>query len=144
MEESPMSLNERMKALAQDVVIREARHADDMLRAAEKLDTLHAAVASAIEAFNSEVGDSVPHLRIEVSDPRIDDKHLHAHEFELVRGRHRALVIAKSKAEITLVGPFKTGKNEGPCRTFPFGAEGDLDDALADFLERFLEEATAP
>jgi len=50
----------------------------------------------------------------------------------------------KSKAEVTLVGPYRAGKAEGPCRTFPFSAADELDDALGDFLERFLEEATAP
>lgn len=139
-----MSLNERMKAFAQDVVAREVHHAEDMRRAAERLGTLHGEVSQAIDAFNAEVAADVPQLEISVSEPRIDDKHLHAHEFELARGRHRALVIAKSKAEITLVGPFKTGKNEGPCRTFPFAAGSELEDALTEFLERFLEEATAP
>ena len=97
-----------------------------------------------IDAFNGAVAGEMPHLSIDVSPVRLDEKHLRAHEFELARGRHRALVIAKSKSEITLVGPFKTGKNEGPCRTFPFSAESDLEDALEDFLERFLEDATAP
>ena len=86
----------------------------------------------------------MPALRIEVSAPRLDDKHVHAVEFNLSRGRHRAIVTTKSKGEITLVGPFKAGKNEGPCRTFPFSEEGELKDALGDFIERFLEEATAP
>ncbi len=139
-----MSLEERMKAIADGVVERERRHADDMTHAAAKLGELRTNVARAIDAFNGTVAGELPHLSIDVSPVRLDEKHLHAHEFELVRGRHRALVIAKSKAEITLVGPFKTGKNEGPCRTFPFSAESDLEDALEDFLERFLEDATAP
>ena len=79
-----------------------------------------------------------------MSAPRLDDKHVHAVEFNLSRGRHRAIVTTKSKGEITLVGPFKAGKNEGPCRTFPFSEDEELKDALGDFIERFLEEATAP
>ena len=43
-------------------------------------------------------------------------------EFELVRGRHCAIVTAKSRGEVTLVGPFHKGKNEGPCRSLPFDA----------------------
>ena len=139
-----MSLEERLKTIAAAVVEREKRHADDMANAATKLGELRTTVASAIDAFNTAVAPDVPHLSVTVSPVRLDEKHLHAHEFELARGRHRALVIAKSKAEFTLVGPFKTGKNEGPCRTFPFSAEADLEDAVEDFLERFLEEATAP
>ena len=139
-----MSLDERMKAIAESVVERERRHQDGMAQAADKLGELRTTVASAIDTFNATVSADVPHLAIDVSPVRLDEKHLHAHEFELARGRHRALVIAKSNAEFTLVGPFKTGKNEGPCRTFPFSAESDLEDAIEDFLERFLEEATAP
>lgn len=139
-----MSLEERLKTIAEGIVEREKRHAEDMANAATKLEALRSTVASAIDAFNGAVAADVPHLSITVSAVRLDEKHLHAHELELARGRHRALVIAKSKAEFTLVGPFKTGKNEGPCRTFPFTAESDLEDALEDFLERFLEEATTP
>ncbi|MCR9094573.1 MAG: hypothetical protein NXI30_10185 [bacterium] len=139
-----MSLEERLKAIAEGVVERERRHADDMAHAAAKLGELRTTVASAIDAFNAAVAKDVPQLSIDVSPVRLDEKHLHAHEFELARGRHRALVIAKSKSEFTLVGPFRTGKSEGPCRTFPFAAESDLEDALEDFLERFLEEATTP
>lgn len=62
----------------------------------------------------------------------------------LSRARHRAVVTVKSKGEVTLVGPFRAGKNEGPCRSFPFAEEAELDAALGDFLERFLEEAVAP
>lgn len=139
-----MSLEDRMQALATTVVEREQRHADDMRAAAEKLSSLRADVVSAMDRFNAGVAQAVPHLRIDVSPIRLDEKHLHAHEFELARGRHRALVIAKSKGEFTLVGPYRTGKNEGPCRTFPFEAKADLDDAIIDFLERFIDEATAP
>lgn len=139
-----MSLDERIKGIAEDVVERERRHADAMRSAAGELEGLRATVASAMDTFNATVASEVPHLRIDVSPVRLDEKHLHAHEFEIARGRHRALVIAKSKAEFTLVGPFKTGKNEGPCRTFPFSERADLEDALDDFLTRFLEDATAP
>jgi hypothetical protein len=45
---------------------------------------------------------------------------------------------------VTLVGPFRTGKPEGPCKTFPWDAREELDAALGDFLERFLEEAATP
>ena len=86
----------------------------------------------------------MPYLRIEVSPPRIDDKHLHAVEFNLERGRHRAVITVKSKEEVTLVGPFRAGKKEGPCRRFPVDADAEIENALSDFLERFLEEAASP
>lgn len=139
-----MSLEERMEKLAEGIARREAAHAEELERARAKADLLRAKVAAAISHFNRVVGERVPHLRVDVTPPRIDDKHLHSFEFDLERGRHRAIVIVKSKGEVTLVGPFRTGKNEGPCRSFPFGADAELEDALGDFLERFLEEAAAP
>ena len=75
---------------------------------------------------------------------RADDKHLRAVQFDLTRGRYRAIVTARSRGEVTLVGPFHAGKTEGPCLTFPLDAGDDLRAALASFLERFLEEAATP
>ncbi|MDX1648477.1 MAG: hypothetical protein R3263_01360, partial [Myxococcota bacterium] len=65
-------------------------------------------------------------------------------EFALSRGRMRAIVTLKSRGEVTLVGPFKAGGKEGPCRSFPFDAGEELDAALGGFLEAFLREAATP
>jgi hypothetical protein len=142
--EDALSLNERIEALARDVVQREQAHAEAIERARSKAQALHGIVESALSRFNALVGESVPHLEVSVTPPRTDDKHLHAVEFDLERGRHRAVVTAKSKGEVTLVGPFRAGKNEGPCRSFPFDADEELEEALGDLLERFLEEAASP
>jgi hypothetical protein len=53
-------------------------------------------------------------------------------------------VTVKARGEVTLVGPFHAGKVEGPCRSFPIGSDAEIETALADFLERFLEEAATP
>jgi len=46
---------------------------------------------------------------------------------------------------VPLVGPFRAGKPEGPCRSLPFDAPvEELDAALAEFLERVVEEAATP
>ena len=139
-----MSLDQRMEALARSVVNRQERHAEDLAGARAQANRLHERVAAAIARFNEVVAPAMPDLEVTVTPPRIDDKHLHALEFDLERGRHRAIVTIKSKGEVTLVGPFRLGKNEGPCRSFPFSEEAELTDALGEFLERFLEEATAP
>jgi hypothetical protein len=133
-----------MEALAAAVVAREQRHAQSLASARDKAQALHERVGESVRRFNAVVATEAPGLQVDVSPPRLDDKHAHAVQFDLARGRHRAIVTVKSKAEVTLVGPFRAGKSEGPCRTFPFSASDDLDDALGDFLERFLEEATAP
>ena len=59
-------------------------------------------------------------------------------------GRSRAIVTVKSRGDVTLVGPFRDGKTEGPCRTFPVEAGAPLDEALVEFLEKFIEEAFRP
>ena len=142
--EVSLSLEERIEALARDVAKRETHHRADVERARDKAEELHARVGGALNRFNEIVRPEVPQLEIALSSPRVDDKHLHAVEFDLERGRHRAIVTVKSKGEVTLVGPFRAGKNEGPCRSFAFDAGAELDDALGDFLERFLEEAASP
>lgn len=139
-----MNLNDRMEAIARDVAKREAPHAEAIAKARKKAEELHGQVTAAIDRFNTTLNEAVPELRIEISAPRIDDKHVHAVEFDLERGRHRAVITVKSKGEVTLVGPFHAGKKEGPCRSFPVDAAEEIEDALGDFLERFLEEAASP
>jgi hypothetical protein len=137
-------LNDRIEAIAHDLAKREATHSEAIVRARRKAEELHGRVESAISQFNQAVAKSVPYLRVEVTSPRVDDKHLHAVEFDLERGRHRAVITVKSKGEVTLVGPFRAGKKEGPCRSFPVDADEEIDDALGDFLEHFLQEAASP
>ena len=139
-----MNLNERTEAIAHEVAKRESTHLEPIARARRKAEELHGQVDSAIGRFNATLAESVPYLQVEVSPPRIDDKHLHAVEFDLERGRHRAVITVKSKGEVTLVGPFREGKKEGPCRSFPVDADADIADALSDFLAAFLEAASSP
>jgi hypothetical protein len=140
-----MSLAARMYKLGRAIGEREDAHRQEMDAARQLSAELHAVVESALHAFHEAASSAgAPHLRSELSPPRVDDKHLRAVEFALQRGRHRAIVTVKSKGQVTLVGPFHAGKNEGPCASFGFEARADLDAALGDFLERFLEEAASP
>jgi hypothetical protein len=147
MSESPPSdfeldLGDRFERLGHTLRDREAEHADGLAGARECVARVHAAVAKAIADFNAAAG--LPQLVVELGEIRTDDKHVRAVEFDLVRGRQRAIVTAKSRGEVTLVGPFHRGKTEGPCRSFPFEAGPELQAALADFLEQFLEAAANP
>lgn len=139
-----MDLNDRIKKIALGLANREQAHRAGIDRAQSVADDLHARVDTAIGLFNEVVAENVSYLEVAVSATRVDDKHLHAVEFNLERGRHRAVVTVKSKGVVTLVGPFRVGKKEGPCLSFPIDAQEDIDDALGDFLERFLEEAASP
>lgn len=138
-------LGGRLSRLGRDLGEREAGHRAGLDQARARAEKLRAQVDEALGHFHRAAAESgAPHLRVDLSDVRVDDKHLRAVEFDLVRGRHRAIVTAKSRGEVTLVGPFRQGKDEGPCLTFPLDAGAELDEALAGFLERFLVEAATP
>ena len=138
-------LGARLDALGSTLGAREAAHAEDLDAARCRIEALRGDVADAIERFHTAaVRAGARHLRVKLSDVRTDDKHLRAVEFNLTRGRHKAVVTAKSRGEITLVGPFHIGKTEGPCQSFAFDAQAELAAALGDFLEAFLEEAASP
>lgn len=138
-------LGQRLETLGRELGAREVEHRDGLDQARACAEKLRSEVAAALERFHRAASDAgAPHLRIDLSDTRVDDKHLRSVEFDLLRGRHKAIVTAKGRGEVTLVGPFRTGKTEGPCLSFPFDAEAELREALATFLERFLEEAATP
>ena len=135
----------RFEALGRELGEREAEHGAALEHARDCADRLREQVALALERFHAAAtGAGAPHLRAELSPVRLDDKHLRAVEFNLVRGRHKAVVVAKSRGDVTLVGPFHVGKNEGPCKSFPMASEAELQSALADFVALFLEEAASP
>jgi hypothetical protein len=142
---SPKALEARLENLGREIGEREAMHGEGLDRARQCIQALHGEVAAALGAFHrAAAAAGAPHLRVDVSPVRIDDKHLRSIEFELLRGRYRAIVTAKSRGDVTFVGPFRSGKVEGPCKSFPIDARDEIAGALATFLESFLEEAATP
>jgi hypothetical protein len=140
-----IDLPARLEDLGRTLGEREAAYAPDLEVAREQADALRARVEEALERFHAVAGRAgAPHLRIDLSEIRVDDKHLRAVEFDLTRGRHKAIVVAKSAGEITLVGPFRSGKTEGPCKSMPFAAKSEIDAALGDFIATFIEQAATP
>jgi len=139
------ALAERLQTLGHALGEREAAHGEGLARARDCAEALRGDVAAALERFHRAAAQAgAPHLQVELSSVRVDDKHLRSVEFDLCRGRYRAIVTAKSRGDVTLVGPFRSGKTEGPCKSFPMEAREELQTALADFLESFLEEAATP
>jgi hypothetical protein len=139
------ALRERMARLGRELGEREGAHRAELEEARRRAAALRAQVGEALQAFREAVlAAGAPQLEVRLGELRPDDKHVRAVEFDLSRGRHRAIVTVKSRGEVTLVGPFHAGKAEGPCKTFPFAAEAELEKALGDFLERFLAEAATP
>jgi len=140
-----VDLADRLEAVGRALGEREAAHAQELASAQKTAELLHASLAEALARFHAAVREAgAPHLEVTLSAPRLDEKHVRAFELELARGRHRGLVVVKSRGEVTLVGPFRTGKTEGPCRSFPVAARADIESALSEFLVRFLEEAATP
>lgn len=132
----------RLEALGRALGEREADQAGALEAARVRAEQLREQVAEALDRFHAAAAEAgAPHLRVDLSAIRVDDKHLRAVQFELARGRYRAIVTTKSRRQITLVGPFRVGKAEEPCRSFSFDAVDEFEQALASFLEKFLEEA---
>jgi len=142
---SPTALTARLSTLGRELGEREAEHGSGLERARKCVEELRGEVSAALDGFHRAAAQAgAPHLRIEISPVRTDDKHLRSVEFELSRGRHRAIVTAKSRGDVTFVGPFRSGKTEGPCKSFPIDARDEVSGALVSFLESFLEEAATP
>jgi hypothetical protein len=139
------ALRERMSALGRELGEAERAQAPGLARAREAAETLRAIVAEALEAFHAAARQAgAPQLEVALGATRTDDKHLRAVQFDLRRGRHAAVVTVKSRGEVTLVGPFRQGKTEGPCKSFPVDATAEIEAALGEFLTSFLREAASP
>ena len=142
---APTDLGERLEALGRELGSREAPYRDELARARGVAEKLRDRVADALGRFHrAAAAAGAPQLEAVVSETRADDKHLRAVQFDMTRGRYRAIVTVKARGEVTLVGPFRVGKDEGPCRTFPIDSESEISGALAGFLESFLEQAATP
>jgi len=141
----PADLADRLEALGRELGEREAAFRDDLARARSVADKLRDRIEEGLGRFQrAAAGAGAPHLYAAVSETRVDDKHVRAVQFDVSRGRHRAIVTVKARGDVTLVGPFHAGKAEGPCRTFPIESEAEIDAALGSFLESFLEQAATP
>ena len=138
-------LRARLSALGAELGARESGDRESLERARQTADELHQVVVRALEAFHqSAAAAGSPHLRIETTEPALDQKHVRAMEFEVRRGRTVGIVTVKSRGDVTLVGPFRRGKNEGPCRSIAAEDQDELRQALSEFLGQVVEEASAP
>jgi hypothetical protein len=139
------ALRERLASLGRAVGAREAEHKIALDEAFREARRLHGLVSDALKALHTALAEQgCQHLRVHLGEPRLDEKHIRAVQFELERGRTVALVTVKSRGDVTLVGPFRSGKTEGPCQSVPWTDPRAVEEALAGFLERFLELAIAP
>lgn len=140
-----MVLADQLEEIGRRLGARESARAEQFEQIHRRSSVLHERVRDGLEGFYRGCRDAgAPHLAVELSQPRIDDKHLHSVQFDLTRGRHRMIVTVKSKGKVTLVGPFKVGKEEGPCKSFAVDDDRAIDEGLSLLLSEFLEFAFVP
>ena len=140
-----MSLADQLETLGRALGERELAHAAAIEHATQRSKEIHAKVQAGLDGFHSGCREGgAPQLLVDLSTSRTDDKHLHSVQFDLSRGRFRMIVTVKSKGEVTLVGPFKAGKQEGPCRSIPLDDDVAIDLGLSEVLAGFLADAFAP
>lgn len=140
---SSVSLRERLAEKGQTLALREDEYRRGLDEAHGRAEVLRTRVEEGLEGYAQAIAGA-PQLQVTLGPVRSDEKHVRSVEFEVARGRHRALFIVKGRGEITLVGPFRAGKVEGPCQSFPWNADDEIDKAVAAFLEDFLEQAATP
>ena len=139
------ALRDRLAEVGTTLAAREADHRPALDAARKRAEELRSVVAHGLDGYRGALASAgAEHLDVVLGEVRTDDKHARAIEFDLTRGRYRAIVTVKSRGEVTLVGPFRSGKTEGPCKSFPIDGGAELDAALSDFLVSFLEEASTP
>ncbi|MCP4035396.1 MAG: hypothetical protein GY733_00540 [bacterium] len=138
-----MSLAAKMEQIGARLAEREAGVADQMERVWKRAREIRMRVDAGLEGFRRGAGD-LAQLAVTLSEPRLDEKRLHAVQFDVARGRHRVIVTVKSKGVVTLVGPFKDGSQEGPCKRIDLDDDAAIDAGLEEVLAAFLEDAFAP
>lgn len=137
----------RIEALAARIAAGEAGRAAARDRARRLAEEIHREVTGAVARFAEAARRAgAPHLDlVEVGPVEPDDKSIRAFQFVIRRGRTRAVVVSKDRGEVMLVGPFREGGDQGPCRPFHLDTPGaDPDDpgrALEALLVELIEQA---
>jgi len=138
-----MGLAEKLAEMGEQLFEREVANAPAMAATRQRAEVIQGKVRTALAGY-AKATRPMAQLAVQVSDPRVDDKHLHAVQFDITRGRHQVIVTAKCKGVVTLVGPFKQGDEEGPCRRIDLEDDAAIEAGLEVVLLAFLEAAFAP
>jgi len=135
----------RFRKLAEDLASRDPGLAERIGVVDDAARLLRDQAFHAVEAFRERARElGAPYLgNLEVSAVEPDEKHVDSVQFRVSRGRFELLciAIAQDSGKVRLVGPFKRGKQEGPCHEAPL--RGDVvEKALEDRIEQLLREAS--
>jgi hypothetical protein len=111
----------RFEALARELAERDraigASLAEARSAAAELRRHAEHAVATFCAAARAQGAEHLTEIRVGPVEP--DEKHVDCVQLRIARGRHELVCVADAEGRITLVGPFRRGKQEGPCADFP-------------------------
>jgi hypothetical protein len=136
---------QRFRSLAEELAAREPDLPARLVRARSAASALRESAAQAVEAFRSRAAElGAPHLgHIAVSPLEPDEKHVDALQFRISRGRLELLCVAVARGEgkMRVVGPFKRGKQEGPCAEAPL-AGPEIESLLSERLAALVREAS--
>ena len=134
---------DRFEALARELAERDHELPAQLAATAAPAERLHAHARACVEAFRraarSRGAEHLTGIRVGPLEP--DDKHIDCLQFRIERGRWGAVCVAKAKGTVTLVGPFKRGQAERPCRDHPLASEAARD-GLEDLLLALLRSAS--
>lgn len=135
---------QRFRKLAEELAQRDTGLARRLERAREAARVLRDSARDAVEAFReraSELGASYLG-NVAVSPVEPDEKHLDAVQFKVTRGRLEVIcvAIARGDGKLRVVGPFKRGKDEGPCAEAPL-AGPEAESLLEARIEALVREA---
>ena len=135
---------QRFRSLADELAARDSGLAGRLRDVRDAARVLRELAFEAVEAFRERAAEiGAPYLgHLEVSPVEPDEKHVSCVQFRVSRGRLELLciAIADGAGKVRLVGPFKRGKEEGPCAEAPLrGAE--VEKALEDRIEQLVREA---
>jgi len=135
---------QRFEALAQTLAERDRSLASAILAVEPALEVLRERAARAVAVFvNVALEHRVPHLtHLSVGPVEPDEKHIDCLQFKVRRGRWEIVCVGKPRGVVTLVGPYRSGKQEGPCSEHPLHGnevEAALDDRLVELIQSASE-----
>lgn len=135
---------ERFRKLADELANRDPGLTARLRDARDAARELRELAFEAVEAFRERTAEiGAPYLgHLEVSPVEPDEKHVDCVQFRVTRGRNELLciAIAQEPGKVRLVGPFKRGKQEGPCADAPLRGAAVVK-ALEDRIEELVREA---
>jgi hypothetical protein len=131
----------RFEELAGELGARDRDLAEPLRVARAELDRLRQSACEHVAAFVAAVQRAgAPHLaQVSVGPVEPDEKHVDCWQFKVQRGRWEIVCVAKPRGVVTLVGPYRSGKPEHPCRDYPLpseAAQGGLVDLLLDLIRQ--------